>query len=168
MIPEIMPKYLQISGEKNLVITFDCKNPDEYLADVSLIGLSKAEKKLAKKKPFVVTKGFKVLIDFEDDKYFFVIPNGYHWNGANVPPFAWVLIGQRTDPRFKLASCVHDYMCEHHKVIGYNRYLSTLVFVTCCQHFGDFPAWKLFAMKHSIDNYQKVFGKDEEGKRWKV
>lgn len=166
-VPEVTPNFLQILGEQNLTIIFDCENPDKYLGDISMIGLSKKEKKLAKKKPFVVTKGFKVLVLFEGRQYFFKISKGYRWNGANVPPFAWVLIGQRTDPRFKLASCIHDYMCEHHKVVDYNRYLSTLIFVTCCQHFGDFPAWKLFAMKHSIDNYQKVLGKDEEGKRWK-
>jgi hypothetical protein len=166
-VPEVTPNFLQILGEQNLTIIFDCENPDKYLGDISMIGLSKEEKKLAKKKPFVVTKGFKVLVLFEGRQYFFKIPKGYRWNGANVPSFAWILIGQRTDPRFKLASCIHDYMCEHHKVVDYNRYLSTLIFVTCCQHFGDFPAWKLFAMKHSIDNYQKVLGKDEEGKRWK-
>ena len=166
-VPEVTPIFLQILGEQNLTIIFDCENPDKYLGDISMIGLSKEEKKLAKKKPFVVTKGFKVLVLFEGRQYFFKIPKGYRWNGANVPSFAWILIGQRTDPRFKLASCIHDYMCEHHKVVDYNRYLSTLIFVTCCQHFGDFPAWKLFAMKHSIDNYQKVLGKDEEGKRWK-
>ena len=166
-VPEVTPNFLQILGEQNLTIIFDCENPDKYLGDISMIGLSKEEKKLAKKKPFVVTKGFKVLVLFEGRQYFFKIPKGYRWNGANVPSFAWILIGQRTDPRFKLASCIHDYMCEHHKVVDYNRYLSTLIFVTCCRHFGDFPAWKLFAMKHSIDNYQKVLGKDEEGKRWK-
>ena len=166
-VPEVTPNFLQILGEQNLTIIFDCENPDKYLGDISMIGLSKEEKKLAKKKPFVVTKGFKVLVLFEGRQYFFKIPKGYRWNGANVPSFAWILIGQRTDPRFKLASCIHDYMCEHHKVVDYNRYLSTLIFVTCCQHFGDFPAWKLFAMKHSIDNYQKVLGKDEEGKMWK-
>lgn len=166
-VPEVTPNFLQILGEQNLTIIFDCENPDKYLGDISMIGLSNEEKKLAKKKPFVVTKGFKVLVLFEGRQYFFKIPKGYRWNGANVPSFAWILIGQRTDPRFKLASCIHDYMCEHHKVVDYNRYLSTLIFVTCCQHFGDFPAWKLFAMKHSIDNYQKVLGKDEEGKRWK-
>lgn len=166
-VPEVTPNFLQILGEQNLTIIFDCENPDKYLGDISMIGLSKEEKKLAKKKPFVVTKGFKVLVLFEGRQYFFKIPKGYRWNGANVPSFAWILIGERTDPRFKLASCIHDYMCEHHKVVDYNRYLSTLIFVTCCQHFGDFPAWKLFAMKHSIDNYQKVLGKDEEGKRWK-
>ena len=158
---------LQIEGEKGLLITFDSDSPEKLLDDVSCFGLSGDELKEAKRKPFVTTADINVLIDFKGETYFYKIPEGYRWNGANVPSFAWAIIGQRTDPRFKLASCLHDYMCEHHNVVRNNRYLSTLIFVTCCEHFGAFPAVKLWAMKHSVDNFQKVFGKDEEGERWK-
>lgn len=57
-------------------------------------------------------------VSYCNKTYLFVIPKGFCWNGANVPPFAWLIIGERTDPRFKLASCIHDFLCEHHGVIG--------------------------------------------------
>ena len=107
-----------------------------------------------------------IFIEYKDKMYNFTIPKGYDWNGANVPPFAWVIIGQRTDPRFMLASCVHDYMCEHHEVVENNRYLSTLIFETLCLHFGKFNALKCWAMFHSVDNFQKVFGKDLNKRKW--
>lgn len=160
--------YLEIVGEKGMRILFDCANPDDYLRAKSLVMLkTKEEIERAKKKPFIVTHEFRSLITFQDEEYFLRIPKGYEWNGANVPPFAWLLIGEKTDPRFMLASCLHDFLCEHHDVINNNRYASTLVFITCCNHFGKFPAWKLFAMKHSVDNFQKVCGKDLKGQKWK-
>lgn len=165
-VPEAVPSMLQIYGEKGLVITFDTLTPEHFLEDVSCFGLSGKKLKEAKKKPFVITVNLSVLVDFEGESYFFKVPEGYRWNGANVPAFAWAIIGQRTDPRFKLASCLHDYLCEHHSSIRNNRYLSTLIFVTCCDHFGAFPDWKLWAMKHSVDNYQKLCGKDLKGKKW--
>lgn len=165
-VSEAVPSMLQIYGEKGLVITFDTLTPEHSLEDVSCFGLSGKKLKEAKKKPFVITVNLSVLVDFEGECYFFKVPEGYRWNGANVPAFAWAIIGQRTDPRFKLASCLHDYLCEHHSAIRNNRYLSTLIFVTCCDHFGAFPDWKLWAMKHSVDNYQKLCGKDLKGKKW--
>lgn len=163
---EIAPDMLQIVGEKGLTLTFDTLTPEQFLDDVSCFGLSGAELKKAKKKPFITTVDLSVLVDFEGESYFFRIPSGYRWNGANVPAFAWAIIGQRTDPRFKLASCLHDYLCEHHEAVRQNRYLSTLIFVTCCDYFGAFPDWKLWAMKHTVDNYQKLRGKDLNGKKW--
>lgn len=165
-VPEAVPGMLQIYGEKGLVITFDTLTPEHFLEDISCFGLSGKKLKEAKKKPFVITVNLSVLVDFEGESYFFKVPEGYRWNGANVPAFAWAIIGQRTDPRFKLASCLHDYLCEHHSAIRNNRYLSTLIFVTCCDYFGAFPDWKLWAMKHSVDNYQKLCGKDLKGKKW--
>ncbi len=57
-------------------------------------------------------------------------------------------------------------MCEHHDVVGNDRYLSTLVFDTLCEYFGRFNALKRWIMKHSVDNFQKVFGRDLNNKRW--
>lgn len=150
---------LKIDGRKGLRIIFDCDNPEKYLQDISMYGMSQEEVRATLKKPFVVTRDLFILLNYEGDGYCFKIPKGYKWNGANVPPFAWVLIGQRTDPRFKLASCVHDYMCENHEAVKNNRYLSTLVFETLCEHFGKFNDIKRWSIFHSVDNFQKVAGK---------
>ena len=157
---------LVVKGRKGLLIGFACLNPDKLLGEKSLYGLSEEETKLALKKPFIVFADINIFIEYKDKMYNFTIPKGYDWNGANVPPFAWVIIGQRTDPRFKLASCVHDYLCEHHDIVENDRYLSTLIFETLCLHFGKFNALKRWAMFHGVDNFQKIFGKDLNKRKW--
>ena len=157
---------LTVVGRKGLALSFAHLEPEKCLDDISLYGLENEALKTALKKPFIVTTALPISVEFEGKKYEFVIPAGYTWNGANVPAFAWSIIGQRTDPRFKLASCVHDYMCEHHEVIGDNRYLSTLIFETLCEYFGRFNDFKRWAMFHSVDNFQKVFGRDLRGRKW--
>lgn len=157
---------LKVEGRKGLTIFFDEDNPENLLDDISLFGMSDIQLKEAIKKPFIVTDKLNVLVYFNDERYFFSIPKGYTWNGANVPPFAWLLIGQRTDPRFKLASCIHDYLCEHHEKVRNNRYLSTLIFETLCEHFGRFNSLKRWAMFHSVDNFQKIAGKDLNNRKW--
>ena len=145
-----------IVGRKNVIIRFDNPYPESLLVDKSLVGLTNGELKEALKKPFFVTANLMVNIEYEGHSYNFTIPKGYDWNGANVPSFAWLIIGQATEPRFKLASCVHDYICEHKGVINYNRYLSTLIFETLCEYFGRFNDVKRWAMFHSVDNFQKL------------
>lgn len=152
--------YCTVEGRFALTITYNKFMPEYYLQDKSLVGLEGDELKRALDKPFIVTEDINVHIEYEGQTYDFVIPKGYDWNGANVPSFAWRIIGQQKEPRFKLASCVHDYMCEHKEVVGYNRYLSTLVFETNCEYFGRFNAFKRWAMFHTVDNYQKT-------QRWK-
>ena len=149
-------EFCTIKGRKNLVVRFNYDCPEEVLKDKCLVGLTNGELKEALKKPFEVTDNLIVRVFWQDGLYSFIIPKGYDWNGANVPASAWLLIGQAKEPRFKLASCVHDYMCEHKEVVNYNRYLSTLIFEALCEYFGRFNAFKRWAMFHSVDNFQKL------------
>ncbi|MGN1153753.1 MAG: DUF1353 domain-containing protein [Candidatus Gastranaerophilaceae bacterium] len=148
-----------VKGRQGLVIHFNKSMPEIYLQDKSLVGLEGKELKRALNKPFYITDDINIVVEYEDRKYYFTIEKGYDWNGANVPAFAWVIIGQQKEPRFKLASCVHDYMRDHKEVVDYNRYLSTLIFETLCEYFGRFNDVKRWAMFHSVDNFQKF-------KRW--
>ena len=152
----ILDDYCSVCGRKDLIITFDKKFPEDYIMDKSLVGLSDIELKVALKKPFYLISKLNIEIKFEGAEYFFTIPDGYDWNGANVPSCFWLIIGQQKEPRFKLASMVHDYLCENKGVINYNRYLSTLVFETLCEYFGRFNPFKRWAMFHSVDNWQKI------------
>lgn len=157
--------YCTVNGRQDLKICFDKDMPEYYLQDKSLVGLSGEELENALDKPFFVIADISVHVEYKGKEYNFVIPKGYDWNGANVPPFAWLIIGQQKEPRFKLASCVHDYMCEHKEVVGYNRYLSTLIFETLCEYFGRFNDVKRWAMFHSVDNFQKFQGWGREKKK---
>ena len=160
MIDLTMPLLYCVPGRQGLKIYFDSENPESYLEDKTLVGLEGDELKRALNKPFYTSNSLGVLVEYGEERYQFTIPTGYDWNGANVPPFAWLIIGQQKEPRFKFASCVHDYMCENKEVVGYNRYLSTLIFEALCEHFGRFNDLKRWAMFHSVDNFQK-------GKKWK-
>lgn len=147
-----------VRGRQGLTIRFDKEMPEAFLQDKSLVYLSDDEVKRALNKPFYVTVDINIYIEYKGQTYSFCIPAGYDWNGANVPPFAWLIIGQQKEPRFKLASCVHDFMCEHKEVVGFDRYLSTLIFETLCEYFGRFNDVKRWAMFHSVDNFQKFQG----------
>lgn len=147
-----------VAGRQGLKIRFDKVMPEHFLWDKTLVGLEGEELENALRKPFFVSADVKIEVWYKNEKYHFTIPKGYDWNGANVPPFAWLIIGQQKEPRFKLASCVHDYICEHKNVVGHNRYLSTLIFETLCEYFGRFNALKRWAMFHSVDNFQKFQG----------
>lgn len=145
-----------VVGRKGLEMYFDKLMPENYLQDKSLVGLNGDALKKALDKPFYVTENINITVEYKGRNYYFTIPKGYDWNGANVPSFAWVIIGQQKEPRFKLASCVHDFLCEHKEVINYNRYLSTLIFETLCEYFGRFNGMKRWAMFHTVDNWQKT------------
>lgn len=155
MIDTTLP-YCVVEGRKGVKICFDTPMPEAYLQDKSLVGLADEELKKALEKPFVVTRDLSITIQYKNETFSFVIEKGYDWNGANVPSFCWLIIGQQKEPRFKLASCIHDYMCEHKSVVRNNRYLSTLVFETLCEHFGRFNSFKRWLMFHSVDNFQKT------------
>ena len=143
-------------GRKGLKIMIDKINPEEHLKDKVLVGLEGEELKSALKKPFYVDCDLNIKVEYKGFDYCFTIQKGYDWNGANVPFFCWLLIGQQKEPRFKLASLVHDYLCENRIAVCYNRYLSTLIFETLCEHFGRFNKVKRWAMFHSVDNWQKL------------
>lgn len=145
-----------VKGRKGLEIIFDTHMPEAFLLDKCLVGLECKELKKALDKPFFTNRDLKITVNFEGKTHNFTIEKGYDWNGANVPFFCWVLIGQQKEPRFKLASCIHDYLCEYKEVIENNRYLSTLIFETLCEYFGRFNNVKRWAMFHSVDNFQKL------------
>lgn len=157
---------IEIKGRKGLVIYFKDDDPEMYLDDKSYYGMSDEELKQALKKPFKTLKNLEIGYEYKGKYNYFCIPKGYDWNGANVPPFAWLLIGQSKEPRFKLPSCVHDFICENHKVVNNDRYLSTLIFETLCREFGGFNAFKRWSMFHCVDNFQKLCGKDLKGNKW--
>ena len=125
----------------------------------SLPSMTKDEKKSIKKYPFINKTDLKVhIFDYVNNKnYEFTIPKGYCYDGASIPRLFWRVIGSNTDNTFLIAALVHDYLCEHHKLVDYNRYLSTLVFNDLLTVGGVGPVKRWF-MKHSVDNYQKFCG----------
>jgi len=149
---------LAIKGKDGLTISFNSENPEKLIVDRSLFGIEDLQLiEDIKAKPFILKRNLHVLVEKGTQTYEFTIPRGFCHDGASIPSFAWLLIGQKTEPRLKLASCVHDYLCEHHAVIGSNRELSTEIFIILCEVFGKFNKVKRLAMQTAINIHQKLW-----------
>ncbi len=119
--------------------------------------MSKSEIKSAKKKPLYLKNSPVVLLfdKSKDKKYTFLIPEGYDWDGATISKFFYRLIGSREDIRFKIASLIHDFICENKQVVDYDRYFADKVFERLLKvaDTWSFVRWLMF---HSVDNFQKL------------
>lgn len=149
---------LKIVDKYGLTIEFNHEKPERCIQDRSLFGIQ--DKQLIediKAKPFIVIRNIYVRVTYENKVYTFVIPRGFTYDGATVPAIAWVIIGHKTEPRFKIASCVHDWLCEHHADINTERKLSTHIFITLCDVFGKFNKVKRAIMAFFIDTFQMLF-----------
>ena len=147
---------IQWFNDKNLCIVF---------SSIPLIGIryilpsmSIEEKKSIKKYPFINKIAIKVEITDRKNKkdYVFTVPKSYCFDGASVPRFFWRIIGSNTDNKFLVAAMVHDYMCEHHDCVGYDRDLSTLIFDSLLR-VSEVGNFKRFLMKNSVDIFQRFF-----------
>ena len=122
--------------------------------------MKKDEIKKAKKKPLFLENTVTVcLIDkLKGKTYVFTIKAGYDYDGASISRFLWRVIGSKENIEFKIAALIHDVLCENHGYIDNDRYFSTFIFerLLFIGDVGDFRRW---AMKHSVDNFQKVVGK---------
>jgi len=121
--------------------------------------MTKEQIKEAKKKPMYVDNYVEVYLEDKEDSeiYKFTIYRGYDYDGASIPKIFTRLIGSKEDIRFKIASLIHDVLCENHWYIDDDRYLSTIVLdkLLIASDTWGFTRWM---MKHSVDNYQKLFG----------
>lgn len=142
---------------------------DKYLSidfdSIPLIGIryilpsmTEDEKKSIKKYPFINKSALRVtLCDKEQNKsYNFTVPKGYCFDGASVPRFFWRVIGSNTDNKFLVPAMIHDYMCENHSCVDFDRKFSTKVFNSLLQVSGV-GNFKRFWMKNSVDFFQKCF-----------
>jgi len=118
--------------------------------------MSKEEIKEIKKKPFILNNDIKVFLEdkIQDEIYIFEINKGYRYDGASIPKFAWFLVGSKEDVRFKVASLLHDVLCENHGFVENDRYFSTKIFDKCAK-VGGCCAFVRFLIFHSVDNFQK-------------
>lgn len=116
------------------------------------------EKKDKHKKPFLNKTRIMWTIEYLGSQYCFVIDKGYTWDGSSCP-------GMHLLPKLLTASCVHDTLCEDHSKCGNDRQLSSMVFREIGIESGVNKIFMHIAY-NAVDNYQKIFGKDKNGKKW--
>ena len=83
-----------------------------------------------------------------------IIPSGYAWDGATIPRLCWAVIGKPLEPRFALASLVHDWICERSTTRPI-RVFGDAVFLWLLRHAGV-PAWRHYAMFLAVTAYRRL------------
>lgn len=82
------------------------------------------------------------------------IPALYRWDGASIPRPLWWIIGRPKDPRFALASLVHDWICEEAETRP-QRVFGDAVFLWLLRDAGVAP-WRHYAMFLAVTAYRRV------------
>lgn len=117
------------------------------------------DKKAIAKYPFQNVHRFNVTLkDFKKNKtYEFPVFKGFCYDGASIPRVFWRLIGSNTDPRFLIASLIHDVLCENHDYVDNDRKFSSKVFRALLREAGVSKI-KAQTMYLAVDNYQRFCG----------
>lgn len=151
------PYYVWFEDNDYLVAFSEIPDIGNKLINIQL--MTEEEIKQAEKKPLYLKN--TVIVILQDKKkcknYHFVIHEGYDYDGASISRVFWRVIGSKENISYKIASLVHDVLCENHEYINNDRYLSTCIFERLLFVSGVGPV-RRWAMKHSVDNWQKFCG----------
>ena len=143
--------------DEELRIWFNHK-PNVNMLD-PLPSMTKQEKQQIARFPFINCTALDVkLTDLKKDiTYGFTIPKHFRYDGATIAPIFWLFIGSKTDPRFRIPSLLHDYMCNNKYIVNFDRNFSSRVFKALLKVSGVSKI-KRETMYHAVDNYQKFQG----------
>ena len=118
----------------------------------------KATKEYKKKFPYINKKRVLFDINYLGTQYCFVVEKGFRWNGTNC-------LFLQHYPKLLDASMVHDLLCNKHELVNNDSQLSSMIFREIGIASGVNKAFMHVAY-YAVDNFQKVFGKDLNGKKW--
>lgn len=151
-------EYIIWYEDENYKIAFS-DIPDTRILKPNKTIMTKKQIEDIKKKPFKLYNTICVWVENKREKsvYIFYAYEGYRWDGASIPPFAWLIVGSKEDVRFQVASMIHDILCENHEYVANDRYFADKIFERCC-YVGGTCAFVRWLMFHSVDNYQKFCG----------
>ena len=116
------------------------------------------ERKDKKEKPYINKLAVTFTVDYLGTVYVIEIERGFTWDGATC-------LGLHHLPKFLNGSMVHDKLCLKHYLVADDRQLSSMIFRELCIASGVNKAFA-YAAYHAVDNFQKVFGRDEKGRKW--
>lgn len=75
------------------------------------------------KKPFIAMASAMIKVTYYDKTYYVTNDTGYCFDGATIP----FKIG-KSNMKLLIPALFHDIICENKYKVGYNRYLSSLIF----------------------------------------
>ena len=119
---------------------------------------SNSVREYKKKFPFINKRRVVFTVDYLGKIYPIKIARGFRWNGTNC-------IGLQYNPKLLDASMIHDLCCNIHSIVDNDRQLSSMIFREVGIGSGANKAF-MWCAYHAVDNYQKIWGKDLEGKKW--
>lgn len=115
-------------------------------------------KEYKKKYPYRNVKDVTFDVYYLGTHYPIFIDDTFRWNGTNC-------LGLQHYPKLLDASMVHDLLCNNHELVNQDRQLSSMIFREIGIASG---VWKpfMYTAYHCVDNFQKVWGKDLNGRKW--
>ena len=119
---------------------------------------SKELKKYKRLFPYRNVKDVVFYVEYLGTKYEIFIHEGFRWNGTNC-------LGLQHYPKLLDASMVHDLLCNNHDLVNQDRQLSSMIFREIGIASGVNKAF-MYVAYNAVDNFQKVAGKDINGKKW--
>lgn len=121
---------------------------------------SKKEKKWKKKFPYINKRKVIFDVDCLGKLYKIPIKKNFRWNGTNC-------LFLQHYPKLLDASMIHDLLCNCHELVDNDRQLSSMIFREIGIASGVNKSFMWIAY-HAVDNYQKLFGRDLQGRKWSI
>jgi hypothetical protein len=120
---------------------------------------SEEVRRYKKKFPYRNVKDVTFDVYYLGTHYPIFIDDAFRWNGTNC-------LGLQHYPKLLDASMVHDLLCNNHDLVNQDRQLSSMIFREIGIASGVNKAF-MYVAYHAVDNFQKVAGKDLNGKKWR-
>lgn len=111
-----------------------------------------------KKFPYINKRRILFDVNYLGKQYCLLVSKGFRWNGTNC-------LFLQHYPKLLDASMVHDLLCNYHDLVDNDRQLSSMIFREIGIASGVNKAFMYIAY-HAVDNFQKLFGKDLNGRKW--
>ena len=82
------------------------------------------------------------------------IPEGYSWDGASIPRWAWSIMGHPLEGDLRLPSLIHDWLCEHSATPA-DRMVADAIFFLLLSRAGV-PRWRRICLWAAVRFYALV------------
>jgi len=118
------------------------------------------DRELKAAKPYVNKTRVIFIVKYLGEEFVIPIKRNYRWDGATCLCLHHL-------PFLLDASMVHDILCENHSLVRDDRVLANMIFREIGITSGGWK-WFMQGAFHVLNWFQKYWGKDSRGYRWKT